>query len=336
MKSLITVIIPTYNGAETIQEAIMSVLYQNYQDFRILIQDDCSTDKTLDIVRTIKDTRIRIQRNEINLGCQMNFEKARQTVSTDFIFFLCQDDILDKNALKKVMKAFENPEVGAVTRPYFWFDTDIREPVRYLAPISTDSNTNVTIESDRNHILTCISSAGQLSGLAYRRSCFTTPFHPDIFPGHVYPFLDILKRRTVVFLKDYIVAVRISSSQSRKISSIYAKSPTLSWVQMYNTVLSENKYAALRKYLITEHTATIYLGLLQIKNYSTYKNVLREIGYLIKFRPQNLLNPQFWMIVILVLITPPQILIRLVDLAKRYVVSKTIPQIRFQPAGVEK
>ena len=70
----------------------------------------------------------------------------------------------------------------------------------------------------------------QLSGLAYRVKFMDIPFHPDCFPCHIYPFASIFKKHPVVFLKDYNVAVRIATSQTRFISSIYEKSPMQSWL----------------------------------------------------------------------------------------------------------
>ena len=65
---MISVIIPTYNTALLIERTIRSVLAQSRQDFEVLIVDDCSTDDTLDVVRKIADTRIRVFRQPENRG----------------------------------------------------------------------------------------------------------------------------------------------------------------------------------------------------------------------------------------------------------------------------
>ena len=58
--SRLTVLMPTYNVAPWVEEAIRSVLNQTYRDFELLVVDDASTDDTLDRVRAIDDPRIRI------------------------------------------------------------------------------------------------------------------------------------------------------------------------------------------------------------------------------------------------------------------------------------
>jgi len=65
---LVSVIIPTYNRAGLILKAIRSVLCQDYTDFELLICDDGSTDNTEDVVRSVKDKRIKYLRQE-NKGC---------------------------------------------------------------------------------------------------------------------------------------------------------------------------------------------------------------------------------------------------------------------------
>ena len=58
----VTVLMPTYNVAPYVKEAVESVLQQTYSDLELLVIDDCSTDGTLDVVGAIEDPRIRIER----------------------------------------------------------------------------------------------------------------------------------------------------------------------------------------------------------------------------------------------------------------------------------
>lgn len=78
---LISVVLPVYNVENYIAEAIESVLKQTIQDFEILIIDDCSTDNTLDVVRTYDDERIKIITKECNKGLidslNIGFELAK-------------------------------------------------------------------------------------------------------------------------------------------------------------------------------------------------------------------------------------------------------------------
>lgn len=63
---LISVLMPTYNVEKFVGEAVESILAQSWQNFELIIVDDCSTDRTYDILKTYleKDSRIRLYRNE--------------------------------------------------------------------------------------------------------------------------------------------------------------------------------------------------------------------------------------------------------------------------------
>lgn len=326
----IDILIPTYNGAGYIKETLRSILSQNYKDFRIIICDDASKDKTPDVVGQIRDNRIVIIENKNNLGYSANLERARQHATAEFIYLMGQDDIMAKNALTNTIHAFKmSKNIGAVTRPYFWFDKDISFPVRAKKQLSSKKDTVVKITDNPKKVIRVFDTLDQLSGLAYRRQFMDLPFHPDIFPCHIYPFASIFKKHPVVFLKDYNIAVRIGSSQTRSLSSIYNKSPLLSWIQMVKSVYSEKKYRPVKKYLIKNFITKNYVGLVQLKNYARYRYLIREIWYLLKFNWENIYSPAFWFFSLGCLITPPSILIPAVDWYKNRVYSQALKKIEF-------
>ncbi len=294
-KLSIDILIPTYNGSLVITETIKSILTQSYKNFRILVCDDASKDNTVSVLKQIKDDRIVIIQNKKNVGYSDNLERARQHATADIVYLMGQDDILAKDSLKNTINAFNlNPNIGAVTRPYYWFDKNIDKPVRAKKQLNPKKNTIVKITDNSKKVIRVFETLDQLSGLAYRRQFMDLPFHPDIFPCHIYPFASIFKNHPIVFLKDYNVAVRISSSQTRSLSSIYIKSPLLSWIEMVKSIYSEKKYQKVQKYLIKNFITKNYVGLVQLRNYAKYKYFLREIWYLVKFNWQNLFCLSFW------------------------------------------
>ncbi len=327
----IDILIPTYNGQSCIKETIQSILTQNFKDFKIIICDDRSTDKTLNIIKKINDQRIEIHSHTKNLGYSLNLERGRKYVTGDILFLMGQDDILAQNALSDTHKIFlENPKVGAVTRPYFWFSKNISEAVRAKKQLNSKKTEIIKINSNPKKVQLVFETLDQLSALAYRVSFIDIPFHPDIFPCHIHPFASIFKNHSVAFLKDYNLAVRIASSQTRSLSSIYNRSPILSWKEMMDNIYFEKKYKNIKKYLINNFVAKNFVGLVQIKNYSTFKNLLREIYYLIKFNPKNLLDIRFWFFSLGCIIIPSKILIPLVDWYKDKIYSKSLTHINFK------
>jgi len=330
----IDILIPTYNGAKVIIPTLKSILSQNYKNFNIIICDDASTDNTVLEIKKIKNylkiknSKLKIISNSRNLGYPKNLERGRSYCHSPLLFLMGQDDILAKNCLKTYVNLFKNnPKVGAITRPYFWFNKNIKIPVRAKKQLNPQKNQIVKITDSPHKIISVFDTLDQLSGLAYRQKFMDTPFHPDIFPCHIYPFASIFLKHPVIFLKDYTIAVRIESSQSRHLSSIYNQSPILSWYQMINNIF--NSKPKIKKYLIKDFVAKNYIGLLQIKNYSTPQNLVREIYYLVKFRPQNLWSLSFWTFSLFSFFTPPFLLIPLVSWYKKYIYAKTLKHINF-------
>ena len=64
----ISVVIPTYNRARQVEAALKSVLAQTYSEFEAIIVDDGSTDRTMEILRSFRDSRIRVIQHAQNLG----------------------------------------------------------------------------------------------------------------------------------------------------------------------------------------------------------------------------------------------------------------------------
>jgi glycosyltransferase involved in cell wall biosynthesis len=330
MRSLkYSICMPVYNGEGVIKETLCHILSQSFSDFEIIVTDDNSSDNTLGEVSSFNDKRIKIFKNEINLGYSRNLEACRRRCSNEIIFLMGQDDILAKDALLKTCKAFEDDEVGAVTRPYYWFYEDIKKPVRAKSVYSLEKDAVISINDSLESVVKVFRSLDQLSGLAFRRSFMHEPFHEDVFTSHVWPFAAIFKEHKIVYLKDYTIAVRILTSQTRSVSAIYKKSPMQSWKEMFDTVYREERFKTLRSYCIKNFVAKNYVGLAQIKNYSKLRYLVREIFLLIRYRWVNIFDLRFWAFALGALVMPRKLLIFLVDSFKNKVLSKRLSHIRF-------
>lgn len=108
----ISVIIPTYNGAPYLREALESIANQTFRDFEVIIIDDVSTDSTVEIAReyAAKDSRLRVYQNENNLGFAGNRNKAVTLARGQYIAWLDQDDIALPERLELQYKLLESDE----------------------------------------------------------------------------------------------------------------------------------------------------------------------------------------------------------------------------------
>jgi len=327
-----SILLPAYKSAGIIGETIESILNQTIKDFELIVVDDKSPDDTVRVVEGYqkKDPRIKLFRNEENLGYSKNLEKCRNLAIGEYIYLMGNDDILSRHALERTLEAFNlDKDVGAVVRPFFCFENkDMTKPVREFGhPFDETKDRIISINESRELFLSVYCSIGQLSGLAMRREWVETPVHPDIFPAHAYPFFSVFRKHKVVHLKDYIVAVRIFSSQTRTLSTIYDPPPTLTWIWMFQRMLPGKKYEKARNWGI-DFIASDYVGLVQIKNYASTAKFFREVGVLVKYRPKNLISPRFWVYFLVIAILPRSILIPLADWYKRAILSRNLRGIR--------
>ncbi|MBU0477117.1 glycosyltransferase [bacterium] len=89
----ITVLMAVYNGEKYLREAIDSILNQTLKDFIFLIIDDGSADRTVEIIKSYKDTRIKLVLNEKNMGQIVSLNKGIELVETPFMARMDADDI---------------------------------------------------------------------------------------------------------------------------------------------------------------------------------------------------------------------------------------------------
>lgn len=100
-KGLVSIIMPSYNTAPYIKETIQSVLDQTYQNWELIIVDDCSTDNTDEVVASIKDERIRYLKNEKNSGAAVSRNRALREAKGRWVAFLDSDDLWMPEKLEK-------------------------------------------------------------------------------------------------------------------------------------------------------------------------------------------------------------------------------------------
>jgi len=328
----ISICMPTYNGMPFIRDTVACLLQQDFTDYELIVCDDASTDETCRTIESFGDPRIRLIRNSGNLGYGKNLERCRLSALGEIIVLMGQDDIVSDGMLARIHEVFtQHPEVGALTRPYYWFHGELRRPVRDKPPVEGERDVVLSLrEAEPEQVFSAFSSMDQLSGLAMRREWIEHPVHEHIFPAHAYPMASIWKKHRLMCLKDYTVAVRIESSQARYVSRIFNPSPLWTWVRMFETVYPEPEFDGIRTRCIRDFVARNYVGLVQIRNFGRYSWLLREIGMLVKYRPLNLLVPQFWFFSMGCMVLPPALLLKMVDSFKRHVLSRSIGPIEFR------
>lgn len=105
---LVSICIPSYNRADLIEETIASALGQTYSNVEVIVNDNCSTDNSWELLSTIaaKDSRVRIFQNRENLGAVRNWQAVMTHAKGDFAIILWSDDLIKDTFVEKTMEVF--------------------------------------------------------------------------------------------------------------------------------------------------------------------------------------------------------------------------------------
>lgn len=107
---LVSVCIPVFNGERSVAATIESVLCQTFTDFELIIVDDCSSDRSLQLISAYHDKRIRVVVNERNLGAQGNWNRCLTESRGRYLKLLPQDDLLAPTCLAKQVFVLDQDE----------------------------------------------------------------------------------------------------------------------------------------------------------------------------------------------------------------------------------
>ncbi len=106
-------IVPTYNSERWIQPCINSILAQTFSEFDLIILDSGSTDSTMEWIRSIEDSRIRIYTTNVRLGIVENWKRITTIPRNEFMTIMGHDDILYPHYLATVNELIERfPDAG--------------------------------------------------------------------------------------------------------------------------------------------------------------------------------------------------------------------------------
>ena len=110
----VSIAIPVYRGEAYLAETIDSVLCQSFDDFELIICDDCSDDRSLAIARSFSDSRMRILQNERNLGFGGNWNRCLAEARGEYIKILPQDDLLHRDCLRRQVGVLDDDHLAEV------------------------------------------------------------------------------------------------------------------------------------------------------------------------------------------------------------------------------
>lgn len=141
---LVSVILPLYNTEAFIQKAIESIMAQSYSNWELLICDDGSTDKSLEIANawTFKDPRIKIFAHPINKGYSFTYNFLLKKAKGEFIMVQDSDDWSDRNRISQQLNILKNHQVDLCVCNAVFYSPDGKPnylPLQQEGPITLNT-----------------------------------------------------------------------------------------------------------------------------------------------------------------------------------------------------
>jgi glycosyltransferase involved in cell wall biosynthesis len=130
---LVTIGIPVYNRVDLVEETINSALNQTYENIEIIVCDNVSTDGTWGLLNQIlqKDKRIKIYKNEANLGAVKNWQTVFNKATGDFFLMLWSDDLIDQKFVERTLHQFDENTAFVMTGFSTFFEKNNVKKITY-------------------------------------------------------------------------------------------------------------------------------------------------------------------------------------------------------------
>ncbi|MBI5074995.1 MAG: glycosyltransferase family 2 protein [Nitrospirae bacterium] len=126
----ITIGIPFYNNEATLPGAVRSVFAQTYEDWELILMDDGSSDRSLELARSVKDPRVRVVSDGMNLRLPARLNQIVSEAKYDLISRMDADDMMSPSRFLKQLRFMSDPKIQIVTSGMAMLSAD-NQPVGY-------------------------------------------------------------------------------------------------------------------------------------------------------------------------------------------------------------
>jgi succinoglycan biosynthesis protein ExoO len=129
MSPRVSVIIPTYNVESYIHQSLTSALQQTETDLEVIVIDNVSQDKTLEVIKSIQDPRLRVIVNPKNIGAAASRNYAIREATGDWIALLDADDWYAPERLEKLLEVVQiKPEADLISDDIYYINENAASP----------------------------------------------------------------------------------------------------------------------------------------------------------------------------------------------------------------
>ena len=184
MAPLVSICIPTYNGAATLEQTLNSIAGQAFDGLEIVICDDLSDDSTCALAEGFarQHPYVRVFRNDQNLGMDRNFARSARNATGTYVWFCGQDDVFQAGAVEKFREIYARyPEVDIVYFNYRLLSGDLAREVA-SPPVSLKEDGYFTLAED--YFRAIDHAPTFLAATAMRRSFWNKTPYENFFDTH--------------------------------------------------------------------------------------------------------------------------------------------------------
>ena len=120
MNSKISILIPTYNREQYIEEAVRSALNQTYKNIEVIVVDNKSTDNSWMILENLakNDSRIKLFQNDTNIGPVKNWKRCIDKATGKFCKILWSDDLIAPEFLERTLPFLRSNFPSSMSAPF--------------------------------------------------------------------------------------------------------------------------------------------------------------------------------------------------------------------------
>ena len=286
---LVTICIPTHNSEITIYKSLKSILCQTYKNIKIKILDNASTDKTIKIIKSFRDKKIKIYKFKKKVSAEENFNRCIAVAEGKYTAIYHSDDLYNKDIVSiQVCFLEKNKSTGVVFTEGDLVDSNFEKISSIKSPLKKK---NDNFNYDKNIILKFLVKDYNFF------LCPTAMVRTNIYKSEIKNFrhklyknssdldcwLRILKKSNIGLIKKNLISYRISKSQQTFLTRDYLKLPPFFKVMDYH--LEKIKFFENdNRYIIDYNILKKYIKLFSIIGYLKNNNLTYSDKFFYKIK----------------------------------------------------
>lgn len=241
---LISIIIPNYNHSMYLDQSIQSALNQTYANVEVIVNDNDSSDNSIEVVKKYIDKGVIVNKNPQNIY-NFNYDILDDSVNGKYFVLLCADDILKADFVEKAVRIMEEyPEIGFVHGERDYIDENGR-----ITELDPFFNCSFRVKGEEMLPIFTLTDIGQSAQAVIRTSAFIQAGKHDTQSDHLNIDREQWFRLAMVsdyaYIREKMALIRMpetTSETSRIIETFYHP------IALYHTAKSFEKWAILNGY----------------------------------------------------------------------------------------